>query len=108
GFSVLGVLRLVLQVVHDDEQVGGGDLRQVADPRQIVRLVRGDDHDGVPPPPATTAPCPRVSQLEECRVTEPSVLSTTYAVGMSTAIGRNHTGCTRYCGSSRRVDGAKW
>jgi len=61
---VLEVLRLELQVVHDDEEVRGRHLVEVPEPRIRVRLVRGDDHDFVSGANATTLPWPRVSQLD--------------------------------------------
>src|SRR3546814_10427506 len=33
-----------LDVVEEDEDVGPGDLMKIAEPRQIVRLMNGDDH----------------------------------------------------------------
>src|SRR5262249_44127781 len=115
--AVLEVLRLVLQIVHDDEDVGLRHLVEVAQPGQGRGLVRGDDHRGAPCPGAegTAAAAagadepewPRVSQLEVSRVNRPSGVSSTYATGMSTAIGKNAIGWTRSHGGSARTDGAK-
>ena len=69
--AVLEVAVLVLEVVHDDEQVGLRELVEIAEPRQERRLMRSDDHCGGPLATGT-APCPRVSQLELSSVNSPS------------------------------------
>src|SRR3989442_4714029 len=42
--AVLPAVLLVLHGVEEDEQVGGCPLRQIAEPRQILRLVDRDPH----------------------------------------------------------------
>ena len=106
--AVLEVLRLVLQIVHHDEDVGLRDLVEVAEPRQEARLMRGDDHFAPTGTAACAAPwCPRVSQLELSSVNRPSGVRRRYATGMSTAIGRKPIGWTRSHGGRRRTLGAK-
>ena len=73
ALAVLEVLRLVLEVVHHHEDVGLGHLVEVAEPRQVRRLVGGDDHGVL----ATVALWPRVSQLPLSSVKMPSGVSST-------------------------------
>src|SRR5204863_376282 len=47
--AVLEVLRLVLHVVDDDEDVGAGELVEVAEPGQVGGLVGSQDHRAMPP-----------------------------------------------------------
>src|SRR5262249_51311527 len=49
AISILKILRLILEVVHDHEKIGLRDLRKISEPRQISRLMRGDDHRLTPP-----------------------------------------------------------
>src|SRR3954464_2487051 len=65
--AVLVTAALELDVVQQDEQIDLGHAVQVAEPRQIVRLVNRDDHRSCPSEWESISAAPRTFLLRACR-----------------------------------------